>query len=73
MAPLDSRYTQVSFNLVSVQVWTPLELRTKKACTSSKYLNRGKVERNLSVTGIQGRHEKALFETIGTSPRLICL
>ena len=37
------------------------------------HLNRDKIESNLSVPGIQGCHENALFKSFETSPHLICL
>ena len=37
------------------------------------HLNSDKIESNLSVNGIQGRHENALIKSCQMSPHLICL
>ena len=37
------------------------------------HLNRDKIASNLSVPGIQGCHENALFKSFEMSPHLICL
>ena len=37
------------------------------------HLNRDKIEWNLSVPGIQGRHKNALYKSFEMSPHLICL
>ena len=37
------------------------------------HLNRDEIESNLSVPGIRGCHENALYKSFETSPHLICL
>ena len=37
------------------------------------HLNRDKIESNLSVTGIQGRHENVSCKTFEISPHMMCL
>ena len=37
------------------------------------HLNRNKIEYNLSVPGIHGRHENALIKSIEMSPHMMCL
>ena len=100
MMLLDPRYTQVGFNLISVQVcctdvilvvlgvfypWAMAaaaanclnfdyggKLRPERPDCPEAHLNRGTIESNLSVPGIQGCHENALIKSFETSPHLIC-
>ena len=43
----------------------------KKICNT--HLNRNKIESNLSVPGIQGRHKNALIKSFEMRPHMKCL
>ena len=45
----------------------------KAAKSKRSHLNRYQIESNLSVPGIQGYHENALYKSFETSPLLTCL
>ena len=63
----------VDFIRLSPRSWVTAVKGIRVDAIPFAHLNREKIESNLSVPGIQGCHENAIYKSFETSPLLICL